>query len=339
MVTSASVHTRFGPPSALDEHVIGVYCHTVQQGGLESVRSTAEELGMDVPDVGAAAAHLVELGLLRTDPFDDGRLVPVDPRRASALLISPIEREIFARRDFIDQLRDRLDHMVRPEPQPAQLPVGSIDRLFGLAEIRGLLKLMADVCQREVLVLRSRQEPGDPLDGFLETCAGLTGRGVAVRALCTHRSRADFAGRAKALRLIEEGADVRTVTRLSQTAVVFDRSLALVFGETEEGEPVAWRVREDNVVRFLGDLLDQLWDGAAPFEPEGPGYADVADDLQQDIARLMAQGHTDEVVARKLGMSVRTCRRHIAALLRSLDSTSRFQAGVQAARRLTIEGA
>ncbi|MEU0685313.1 helix-turn-helix transcriptional regulator [Streptomyces uncialis] len=336
-MTSASVHTRFGPPSARDEQVIGVYCHTVRQGGLDSVQSAADDLGMDVRDAGAAAAFMVELGLLRTDPAGGGRLVPVDPRRASALLISPIEREIYARRDFIDQLRDRLDHMAGPRPRTAQLPVGSIDQLFGPAEIRGLLGHMAETCRREVLVLRSPHQDGDPLDDFLESCAPLTRRGVGVRALCAHRSRADFASRARAARQIEAGVEVRTVTRLSQTAVVFDRGLALVFGETEDGEPVAWRVHEDNVVRFLGELLDQLWDGAAPFVPGGPGYAEVTDDLQQDIARLMAQGHTDEVVARKLGMSVRTCRRHIAALLRTLDSTSRFQAGARAARRLTIE--
>jgi hypothetical protein len=38
-------------------------------------------------------------------------------------------------------------------------------------------------------------------------------------------------------------------------------------------------------------------------------------------------------------MSVRTCRRHIAALLRNLGSVSRFQAGVQAAQRLTFRDA
>jgi hypothetical protein len=35
-------------------------------------------------------------------------------------------------------------------------------------------------------------------------------------------------------------------------------------------------------------------------------------------------------------MSVRTCRRHIAALLQNLDAVSRFQAGVLAASRLTM---
>ena len=98
-------------------------------------------------------------------------------------------------------------------------------------------------------------------------------------------------------------------------------------------------MRDGNLVQFLVEMVDQLWEGATPFVlEEDLGYAeDVADDLQRSIARLMAQGLTDEVVARRLGMSVRTCRRHIAALLHNLDSVSRFQAGVQAARLLTGE--
>jgi DNA-binding NarL/FixJ family response regulator len=51
----------------------------------------------------------------------------------------------------------------------------------------------------------------------------------------------------------------------------------------------------------------------------------------------MAKGYTDEVLARKLGMSVRTCRRHIASLMRRLDAVSRFQAGVRAGRRQLVE--
>jgi DNA-binding NarL/FixJ family response regulator len=64
----------------------------------------------------------------------------------------------------------------------------------------------------------------------------------------------------------------------------------------------------------------------------------VAGDLQQTIAAMMARGFTDEVLARKLGMSLRTCRRHIAALMQDLDAVSRFQAGVRASRASLVDG-
>lgn len=52
---------------------------------------------------------------------------------------------------------------------------------------------------------------------------------------------------------------------------------------------------------------------------------------EQAILELMAAGLKDEVIARKLGISVRTCRSHIARLISHLGAQSRFQAGVYAA--------
>jgi DNA-binding NarL/FixJ family response regulator len=112
----------------------------------------------------------------------------------------------------------------------------------------------------------------------------------------------------------------------------------VLFG-LSDGESSVARVHNQGVVQFLLDVFNHLWDAATPLEGAESGYANVADDLQQAVAALMARGYTDEVVARKLGMSVRTCRRHIAAMMRDLDAVSRFQAGVQAARRSLVNGA
>lgn len=338
---STVVQERPDPAAAGGEDaLIGVYCYCVQNGALESARTAAADLKMDVREVDTAVSRLAEMGLLQADHGPEGHLVPVDPGMASVLLTSPIEREIFARRDFVDRMRTRLGRL--PDAAAARAPispVGFVDRLLGEAEIRGMLKLAADVCRQEALVLLRAPGAGygGPMDDFLDGCHALIARGVAVRVVCTHRSRADFANRVRAARLVDEGVAVRTVSHLAQTAVIFDRSLAVLCGAVEENEPAAWRVREDYVVRFLAELLDQMWEGAVPFTQDGSGYAEAADDLHQTIARLMAQGLTDEVVARKLGMSVRTCRRHIGTLMRSLDSGSRFQAGVQAARYLLAE--
>ena len=56
-----------------------------------------------------------------------------------------------------------------------------------------------------------------------------------------------------------------------------------------------------------------------------------AEDAQ--LLALMAAGLKDEVVARRLGLSLRTVRRRIAQLMRELDADTRFQAGIEAARR------
>ncbi len=52
------------------------------------------------------------------------------------------------------------------------------------------------------------------------------------------------------------------------------------------------------------------------------------------VIRLLAAGHTDAVAARKLGISERQFRRHVSVLMQELDASSRFQAGIEAARSM-----
>jgi DNA-binding NarL/FixJ family response regulator len=42
---------------------------------------------------------------------------------------------------------------------------------------------------------------------------------------------------------------------------------------------------------------------------------------------LLAAGYADEIVARRMGVSVRTCRTHIARLMRTLGASSRTHLG------------
>jgi DNA-binding NarL/FixJ family response regulator len=48
---------------------------------------------------------------------------------------------------------------------------------------------------------------------------------------------------------------------------------------------------------------------------------------QRAIAVLLVEGHTDAVIADRLGMNVRTARVHIAKLAATLGSESRAQLG------------
>jgi DNA-binding NarL/FixJ family response regulator len=48
---------------------------------------------------------------------------------------------------------------------------------------------------------------------------------------------------------------------------------------------------------------------------------------QRAIAGLLIEGHTDAVIAERLGMNIRTAREHIAKLAAHLGSESRAQLG------------
>jgi DNA-binding CsgD family transcriptional regulator len=204
-------------------------------------------------------------------------------------------------------------------------------------EVRGYLKVATDSCRDEVLVLQPGPREGGEFDDSLHACANLLARGVSVRIIYPHRNRAELTTRMRLSGLASAGAKVRTVSQVPRPAVIFDATLAILPG-TVRGQLCASQVRDAGVVRFLLGMFNDLWDGATPVDGADTGYAEVTDDLWQSIATLMSNGFTDEVMARKLGMSVRTCRRHIAALMRELDAVSRFQAGARAAHRgLVVE--
>ncbi|WP_078988931.1 response regulator transcription factor [Streptomyces sp. WM6372] len=48
---------------------------------------------------------------------------------------------------------------------------------------------------------------------------------------------------------------------------------------------------------------------------------------------MVAKGIKDDTIARRLGISLRTCRRHVSELLDALSAPSRFEAGVIAERQ------
>lgn len=322
-----------GRPPVGGDHVQDVYRYATRKGAIEAIEVAAADLGIGVRELTEAVDHLVESRLLRVGDAGGRRFLPVDPEVAAASLVSFVEREIYQRRELIDQIRERID-VFRESHGTTASATGSIDYLVGAMEVRGFLKMAGDACRDEVLVLQSS---GGDADELSQTYLALLGRGITVRIICQHRNRADLSTRMKMKRLTDAGATVYTVSHIPRSAIVFDRSLVVLFG-VSAGESNVARVHNQSVAQFFLDLFNHLWETATPLEGIESGYADVADDLQQAIAALMAKGYTDEVVARKLGMSVRSCRRHIATLMRDLEATSRFQAGVQAARRFLANG-
>ncbi|MDQ1305657.1 MAG: hypothetical protein QG671_1489 [Actinomycetota bacterium] len=88
------------------------------------------------------------------------------------------------------------------------------------------------------------------------------------------------------------------------------------------------RASED--VRTVRDTLTPLWAGT-----------DTTDDVlgpttscprRARILHLLADGNTDDAIARQLGCSVRTVRTEVASTMAGLRAKSRFQAGMMAMR-------
>jgi DNA-binding CsgD family transcriptional regulator len=55
------------------------------------------------------------------------------------------------------------------------------------------------------------------------------------------------------------------------------------------------------------------------------------DEIQRQVLQMLGSGMKDDTAARQMNVSVRTYRRHVAAILKSLDVSTRFEAGIRAA--------
>lgn len=145
-----------------------------------------------------------------------------------------------------------------------------------------------------------------------------------VPTLAGHRRLQGLAGR------VQESVEMRVTDASLQELLVADRRVALISSRNETARQ-ALVVHSPIMLRALHGLFVQSWANASPINL----FARFNDFRQSETTRqiltLLRDGHKDDTAARELGMSVRTYRRHVADIMRDINATSRFQAGVRAA--------
>ncbi|MEU9463718.1 MULTISPECIES: LuxR C-terminal-related transcriptional regulator [unclassified Streptomyces] len=131
---------------------------------------------------------------------------------------------------------------------------------------------------------------------------------------------------------------LRTVRRLEShadaavpvCAVIMDGEAAVVIDHSRTPR----MVRPGAELESLCSLAERLWERGAEVRRlrRTPGTAAAQRPRMQMVLRLLADGLTDDAIARRLGCSVRTVRNDVAAAMAALDARSRFQAGARAMR-------
>ncbi|MGW3071933.1 MULTISPECIES: helix-turn-helix transcriptional regulator [unclassified Kitasatospora] len=213
---------------------------------------------------------------------------------------------------------------------------GSVRLLEDAYVLRSALDSVVGAAKEEVLAIRpGGGHPQAALAELLPRDLEMLERGVRLRSVYQHPTRFDPPTRSYAERVIAEGAEIRTRAEVPAKLVVVDRTTAFVPARRASGG--ALMVREPALVAHFVRLFEHEWGQAVPYDAAPAAARTVSRDVSDAIARLLAAGEKDDTIARRLGMSTRTCRRHVAELLARLGAQSRFQAGVLAEREgLTI---
>lgn len=160
---------------------------------------------------------------------------------------------------------------------------------------------------------------------------------VAEAISSGRRSRAIYPVRALSeapsmmARRLEIGEEVRVLPELPHRLAIVGGDLAMLAEPLGHAAAPRTVVRQVALIEALTSLFEQLWDRAAPLDPGELGTS--PDHQRRFLLEQLAAGAQDEQIARRLSISLRTVRRRVAELLTELGAESRFQAGVEAARR------
>ncbi|EPH46427.1 DNA-binding response regulator [Streptomyces aurantiacus] len=160
--------------------------------------------------------------------------------------------------------------------------------------------------------------------------------GLAMRKVYTRQALGDPESERRLARIAASGAQVRISSApLAREAIVIDGRVAILAGSEARGARTYTVISEPVVVEGVRSLLYAAWEAAddlADCLGAPAARPPVLGEESRAVLAALAAGLTDEAAARRLGMSLRTYRRRVAALMAELGATSRFQAGVLSRR-------
>ncbi|MFJ8535628.1 LuxR C-terminal-related transcriptional regulator [Streptomyces sp. NPDC093591] len=272
---------------------------------------------------------LLHADLLRPDTDDPRRLKPVAPALVLPRLLRPIAEDIAQRRRAESRLTEAFEPLLAldiEQANPAE-PTG-VSLLRGLERINLAIADAMAAASGELLAIQPHYgtKSAARLAESLGRDQGLLDRGGRIRTLYQHTQRHSLAvmGRYEQLR---GDAEARTLDEVTDRLIVIDRAVAFIPASSDR--TLALEIRNPALVTYLATTFDRLWRLATPMYPEAvqqPTLNGVTP-RQRAIAALLVEGHTDAVIADRLGMNVRTARVHIAKLAATLGSDSRAQLG------------
>ncbi|MFF2325843.1 MULTISPECIES: LuxR C-terminal-related transcriptional regulator [unclassified Streptomyces] len=293
-----------------------------------AVDDVAEELGFSFDASETIVGKLLELQLIQPSREQDAWFVPTDPGIASSQLLNQGEMDLLERKLAVGQLRNdlaRLSLLFRSSKFGSQ-STNSFDIVKVPETVRLLLSEAAANCSHEVVCMQPGSGwPAEQMGDARTRDLQMLGRDVRMRVLYQHAARFDLPTREYAGQLIDSGAEIRTAGALFGNIVIFDRTAAYIPASGEDGGAVV--VQERSIIDFLYSCFEHVWATAKEFDTRKVEIDVIGGEMKKEIVKMLISGAKDEAIARRLGVSVRTCRKHIGQVMQMFGATSRFQFG------------
>ncbi len=272
------------------------------------------------------------LGLVARIPANPPLWAVVAPETALDALLLSREQALTAARLRATELVTRF-HGSRTRRDPLDY----FDVVYGQQAVLEMFELMQRSARTEVCatdappyatVLPAETHPVNEIE------LDLLANGVSYRVLY-HPRGLDRPGRLADLHTGIAAGERARVADIPIKLFLTDRSRALLPLQHKQVQfASALRIGESTLVDALQELFEMYWqraipltvrDGKAMLEGSaGPSGA------EQSLLSLLVAGLSDAAIARQLGWTERTVRRHAQQMMLKLNVTTRFQAGYQA---------
>ncbi|WP_327365962.1 helix-turn-helix transcriptional regulator [Streptomyces sp. NBC_01217] len=287
-------------------------------------------LRIDDSSVNSAIRELARMRLVCRAMGGGDLLVAVNPDIAVAQLLFPMERALRIRQEEVEQVRAELEGLapLYNESIDRRRRLEAVEMLPDLGTVRAMLTQLAASCEKEVLTSQPGGGRSEPvLEEAITRDEELLRRGVAMRILYQHTARFSQPTHSYVERVAPLGAEVRTLADGFVRLIVFDSETAVI--SLQGVDTGAVLVRDPSIVQFMVSAYERAWSAAAEFPLNIKKYnvEAVSGETKQTIMHLLVEGLDDKNIARRLGMSLRTCQRHVSEIMERIGARSRLQAG------------
>jgi hypothetical protein len=314
----------FGPldPALFAEGATALYDEIVLTEGIAAVDPRVADGAPDRP----AFDLLVGLGLLQLDK-DTGRWLPEDPNTVQSRVVSPLSQQAAQLLEESSQWSRAFGSLSQSwRRSPLSQARGPFTYLHGDAIGPFIAGLVAEA---EVEMLTAQPQTGRDAASLaaaaLRDTAALE-RGMKMRTLYQHSARRSAFTAKYVAAVSERGAEVRTLDEFFNRMIVVDRRVAVIPASDDLTNAVA--VREPSVVTYLVDIFERAWERGRPFtNRESTTLKDIAAEQRAMTIRMLIEGHSDPVSAKRLGVSPRTYAGYVADLKTEYEQETRFQLG------------
>lgn len=320
----------------LDQTDESVYRYDVSRPGA-TAKQAARATGLSHDIVAACRARLVSCGLLREERPGEYRATPTGPAIIADRLRDEIATEYAHRRNQVSRLQTELTRLIHEHLLAASdTKRPQVDPLPGGAATTLRITELLCVARTEV----AHAEPGDETDGSQEPDLiapaeiKAAERGVAVRTIYPPASLVSAATQRVVGNQLRAGISVRAAAMPARLTIV-DRRVAVLTGHRDHRGRNTLLLRDSLLVHTLHALFEMAWMRARDATSLLAGETVTGEVNNEDLLmlQLLGEGLKDELVARRLGISVRTVRRKMGDVLHVLQAKSRFQAGAMATKR------